>query len=392
MDTDPEHSSDMWLWIDQISIEQSNIDERSRQVQMMSVIYLAADSVIAWLGIGNHPTGSEYNHRTEYTIAQRYTKTRRPEDLGLVLRNEYFSRLWIVQEFLIAECTRVLIRDVWILGKSDDFVEIMYQCRLSGSVCMDKRALELFMSRRHPIVAPLPVRNGRLEDALSKFSKGFCVDPRDRVYGLLGLVRLAEQIDVDYGKSPQQVLMDAILVILLTNPWLHFPLISQGGVAVGSKDWVPKLASYMDCTLAQRVSLEVMLEALWHEERLLCFNNFGCPITAMGFEPADANQRSIDQWWFEFQGERYHVECMHPAKIAWFNTKTASLLAENWQKYVPKRDQRSQALEREHQAWQRVTGDKIDDRYSPTVPQEEEELCMGEPLYTNKMAPHYPVH
>jgi hypothetical protein len=193
MDTDPEHSSDMWLWIDQISIEQSNIDERSRQVQMMSVIYLAADSVIAWLGIGSRrPIGSKYNNPTVYALAKSYTKTKRPDDLEPILRSKYFCRLWIVQEFLLADCIRVLVKDIWILGKSDGLFGIIGNCRNSVSSRVDERLNNLFMNRRHPVWSPHPSWDGRLEDAIALYSEGICQDPRDRVYGLLGLVRLAE--------------------------------------------------------------------------------------------------------------------------------------------------------------------------------------------------------
>jgi hypothetical protein len=198
---------------------------------------------------------------------------------------------------------------------------------------------------------------------------------------------------VDYGKLPQQVLMDAILMIFLTHPSLHTRTTREivwEGTSKPVPDWVPKLASYMDCTRPQRASLEIMLGALWHEERLMCFNGYGCPITDMGFEPAETNQQSIDRRWFEFQGERYNVECIHPAKIGWLNSKTARLLSVSWLKYLPRVDQLSQALEREHQAWQRVTGGKIDSGYSPALPQKRLETRIGS-SYTNKMAPHYPI-
>ncbi|KAH8704372.1 heterokaryon incompatibility protein-domain-containing protein, partial [Phaeosphaeriaceae sp. PMI808] len=46
-------SSDQYIWIDQIVIDQSNYGERSHQVQMMRLIYKGAESVIAWLGLGS---------------------------------------------------------------------------------------------------------------------------------------------------------------------------------------------------------------------------------------------------------------------------------------------------------------------------------------------------
>lgn len=337
MSADSEYARpNLWLWTDQISIEQANVDERSHQVQMMSEIYLAADSVIAWLGDGSHPIGPRHYRQTEYDIAKQYKRHRHPGDLAVLLRNKYFGRLWIVQEFLLAERIRVLVRDIWILGNSDDFFDIATRFEHP----LPEHAKTLLTARRDPFWSSEPAWEYRLQDVIEKFSEAVSGDSRDKVYGLLGLVRRSEQIQVDYGKVPQQVLMDAILAVFLTDPSLH-SLSSRevvwGDSGEGKKE-LYDLASRMDCTVPQCASLEAMLRAMWTEERLLCFNNHGCPITAMGFEPADLDQTSVDRWWFEFQSERYYVECISPAKVNWFNTKTASLLSEDWHKYLPQDD------------------------------------------------------
>ncbi|KAH6189144.1 hypothetical protein HBI53_238900 [Parastagonospora nodorum] len=53
-----EDEPEVYLWIDQISIDQSNIDERSSQVQFMRDIYQKSDSVITWLGDGSSTDNS----------------------------------------------------------------------------------------------------------------------------------------------------------------------------------------------------------------------------------------------------------------------------------------------------------------------------------------------
>lgn len=42
------------------------------------------------------------------------------------------------------------------------------------------------------------------------FSAQHCKDPRDKVYGLLGLVKDNEKPEVDYGKTVQEVLLDVL--------------------------------------------------------------------------------------------------------------------------------------------------------------------------------------
>jgi hypothetical protein len=39
-----------WLWIDALCIDQSDAQERTHQVEIMSEIFGRADSVISWLG------------------------------------------------------------------------------------------------------------------------------------------------------------------------------------------------------------------------------------------------------------------------------------------------------------------------------------------------------
>lgn len=41
------------LWIDAVSIDQGNVEERNSQVRMMTKIYQSANAVIAWLGAGD---------------------------------------------------------------------------------------------------------------------------------------------------------------------------------------------------------------------------------------------------------------------------------------------------------------------------------------------------
>lgn len=47
---DQEFCDNTWLWVDQICIDQSCLDERNHQINQMSTIYKAAAEVIVWLG------------------------------------------------------------------------------------------------------------------------------------------------------------------------------------------------------------------------------------------------------------------------------------------------------------------------------------------------------
>ncbi|KAF2820168.1 HET-domain-containing protein, partial [Ophiobolus disseminans] len=87
-----EHS-DQYLWIDQLAIDQATNLERNHQVQMMSDIYSNAESVIVWLG----------KAQSDYEAARTYQKTGHHEAFTAILHNNYFDRLWVMQEFLLAK-------------------------------------------------------------------------------------------------------------------------------------------------------------------------------------------------------------------------------------------------------------------------------------------------
>jgi len=56
--------------------------------------------------------------------------------------------------------------------------------------------------------------SSKLLRVIHRFAGYDCEDPRDKLYGLLGLVNDASDLSIDYARLPQQVFMDAVLVML----------------------------------------------------------------------------------------------------------------------------------------------------------------------------------
>lgn len=78
-----DHSISNWIWIDALCIDQSNIQERNHQVQMMGRIYADASLVIAWLG-----PGGDFAMKTFQRIADAGTKSKLEGAGQLVVRME----------------------------------------------------------------------------------------------------------------------------------------------------------------------------------------------------------------------------------------------------------------------------------------------------------------
>ena len=126
-----EHRQD-WYFVDALCTNQDDYEEKASQVKLMGQIYRDAEVVIAWIQREPfHPIGSMrfvYDEEPETPEADQddsleYLKT-------LVLHSTYWSRLWIVQEVLLAK--RLTIR----IGKA----EVEWTNLLPESNIFEKRA------------------------------------------------------------------------------------------------------------------------------------------------------------------------------------------------------------------------------------------------------------
>ena len=118
------------LWVDAISINQADIDERGQQVKRMSQIYPLSDIVIIWIGPESEDsthaleTLRYFSEQVEYIISHRWgdAPNARERDwwrdqhtlpyeektwksLFSLLHRSWFERVWVLQEAL--SCNRV---------------------------------------------------------------------------------------------------------------------------------------------------------------------------------------------------------------------------------------------------------------------------------------------
>ena len=101
-----------YVWIDAICIDQSNIDERSSQVALMSDIYQSAESVRVWFGRKDETSelGIRSLRRLATIMGQAEGLVSHVEPFTLAdetamldfLCRRWFQRCWIIQELLLA--------------------------------------------------------------------------------------------------------------------------------------------------------------------------------------------------------------------------------------------------------------------------------------------------
>ncbi|KAG4429939.1 hypothetical protein IFR05_014579 [Cadophora sp. M221] len=174
--------NDRVLWVDALSINQGNIAERNHQVMQMSRIYRNSWRVLVWLGVENDKSDealkciASVNYRKNGTLwCHHHNEEFRPDQLGPIRRlfeREYWSRLWIVQECLVA-----------------------------------KDAFKLAV--HHTI---FDLQKAPLRALLSAFSSSECADVRDKIYGLVGLAKDGGDLEIDYSKTVSEVFVDVIML------------------------------------------------------------------------------------------------------------------------------------------------------------------------------------
>uniref|UniRef100_A0A8H7NC92 Heterokaryon incompatibility domain-containing protein n=1 Tax=Bionectria ochroleuca TaxID=29856 RepID=A0A8H7NC92_BIOOC len=121
------------FWIDALCINQSDIDEKSQQIMMMSRIYKRATCVFIWLGGEDYETGRVVQHLANLANLANLDEGRMPllnefildvdmyKELGIppisvddwveiykFCNRAWFSRAWIVQEVGLAKQTVVI--------------------------------------------------------------------------------------------------------------------------------------------------------------------------------------------------------------------------------------------------------------------------------------------
>jgi hypothetical protein len=235
---------DRFLWIDALCINQSNEKEKSHQVQQMGLIYRNAERVMIWLGQATYETdyfmkfaqqlGRECvnyvsdNHEkldSQWTdtwalIVQDLRNSQRDllvEGLQLLLRRDWFKRVWILQETANAHVAEIVCGRKSVLASVFARTPSLLKLRsYPNDHC--KSVLEIM---------PGPFRCSSwwagkrdLYTLLKKFRSSDATEPRDKIYALLGISSDAGDPcfpKANYEETIQDVIFNTSLFLLKLN-------------------------------------------------------------------------------------------------------------------------------------------------------------------------------
>lgn len=187
------------VWVDALCINQADLEERSLQVRRMAAIYRRADEVAVWLGPEEHDSHVVMGKLNNLSIDKAarisgYTNVDPFAALSLdtdqfryalkhFLHRPYWRRVWILQEVAVGLRVRIYCGDH---VASWDQLTAMLRALQRG---LDKlhfkdQSLQNLQSLRDDFAKDRPI--GLLQ-AIFTSHKSRATDPRDKVYGLLGI-------------------------------------------------------------------------------------------------------------------------------------------------------------------------------------------------------------
>jgi hypothetical protein len=224
-----------FVWIDAICINQQDISERNKQVQLMRRIYRDAQVVRVWLDLKFDPNTPVFLSLKALNSESACT------DLGVepdfwdpvcaIFANDYWSRVWIQQEItnareLIIQCGAVLVETSCLFH----FLRLIHAIQYDGVMgrtwwdwAVKKPSVQLPERFGDPNCRTMPVKGSTLDtndldivNALQNARKLKCTDDRDRVYGIMFLAQNWHEgdITVDYTLSVSGVYTEASRAIL----------------------------------------------------------------------------------------------------------------------------------------------------------------------------------
>lgn len=248
------------LWVDALCINQEDLLERTQQVLIMGDIFQSADMVLAWTGETAEGVEEafrlvgELSRIVERAEEQPITSPSLHElvdpkvlkksglgfwskpwdDLYLLLNRDYWRRVWVIQELAIRglSCVKSGDREVVMVGCGSSWLPLVaFRNACLCLLCMHEYApvtLTIEERRNIPLgnVVPLAAQMVMLlisldamygeshRDVMSLLGRTTtfqATDPRDKVYGLLGIARKEDRIILpDYSKTVDWIRRDLV--------------------------------------------------------------------------------------------------------------------------------------------------------------------------------------
>ena len=203
------HRTRVWeyIWVDAICINQADDKEKSKQVRAMDRIFSNAMEVTAWLGLQRLPGYIQWRENAAKTVD--YDNWFLDENVFDIAERPYWSRMWIVQEMLLAQRIRLFVS-----GNNFDFNDLArFVNEKPAAHAKELRRLLAYTKARD--LDNLMVRRP-LVDVLLEFGGCQCQDPRDRVFAIMSLVDDQDRRALGPFFPDYSLTHDAVVIITIS--------------------------------------------------------------------------------------------------------------------------------------------------------------------------------
>lgn len=283
------------LWIDAISIDQKQNEEKLHQVAQMRSIYESASQVLVWLGPPSDNSDAGFDLMEKIATRPSHVEksgkiVSQPIELPLgplaglleLLLRPYWRRMWIIQEISVASKDPIVgCGTKWLpWGMLSNALREVY-VRLSNAEAKKKRGehdqLQVFSEARYltdvytdlfkmrlqiqgevtgvPRSLPDLFSNNPWTNLLELFAESrsrFSTDPRDRIFALLGLLRSKAKEDSkldhcltpDYTKTHWRVYREATKLAMETEETLEVLQYKNHLNCSELPSWVPDFSKH----------------------------------------------------------------------------------------------------------------------------------------------------
>jgi hypothetical protein len=230
-------SLDLPIWIDAICINQKDEEEKSVQVEKMGDVYRKAKRVVIWLGPAEEDSdlAMDWLERLSVTLPtialpcqpsylQTHGLPHRSHPLWLALghlyRRKWFGRLWTFQEAVLAADILIVCGQKTVGGHALSIVASELNRLLLHSLCYGRQVVADHEDGFHAMQMVRDTKRNIADRGCASFTqlllisdRKLCFEPRDKVYGMLGMSRRSfrDRIRISYSKSSEQDLLNPYL-------------------------------------------------------------------------------------------------------------------------------------------------------------------------------------
>ena len=204
-----------YMWIDAICLNQDDETEKAHQIRNMGCIYRDAKQVDIWLGLreqvvtsrvidffkeASSVPGTTHNEVSEIIVRliMKHIPSEDPtgifrapgfRDVVSFFEASWFTRRWVIQEACLARHALVHC------GKDNSIRLTVLRQAAVKFLHLDVSSYEINMTT----YLHMPTAKLNILECLWKFHEAACLEPRDRVASLLGLVSDRDGFDINYS-------------------------------------------------------------------------------------------------------------------------------------------------------------------------------------------------